>query len=170
MADELKNETQLSEKEKNDTALVTAIMGDVEGGDSLPTGFDSGKPTTQIAKVGHKLPPIEHRFKPGQSGNPSGKPKTKHIRDAALKIGLLDPVQLDTYKPKTVFEEMVLNAAKVIRNPDRNSAAAIQAFNALADRIDGKPKPSDEELDSNANKQVVVIGGSLIRKNQPTED
>jgi hypothetical protein len=53
---------------------------------------------------------------------------------------------------------------KVIRNPNRNSAAAVAAFNALADRIDGKPKPSDEELDSNANKQVVVIGGGLIGK------
>jgi hypothetical protein len=33
------------------------------------------------------MPPVEHRFKPGQVANPGGKPTTKHIRDAVLKIG-----------------------------------------------------------------------------------
>ena len=28
-------------------------------------------------KVGYKNPPVESRFKPGQSGNPSGRPKKK---------------------------------------------------------------------------------------------
>jgi hypothetical protein len=156
----------MAEEAKNETAN---IQDSEQDGKSLNIGTEIPEPTTKLAKVGYKMPPVEHRFKPGQVGNPGGKPKTKHIRDAALKIGSLDPEKLETYKPKTVFEEMVINAAKVMRNPSRNSSAAIAAFNALADRIDGKPKPSDEELDSNQNKNILVIPSGLMGK-QPTEE
>jgi len=158
----------VTSNEQEQTAMKDETDSPVDAitGKSQLNGADSGKPIGEIAKVGYKMPPVEHRFKPGNCANPSGKPKTKHIRDAALKIGSLDPDKLDTYKPKTVFEEMALNVAKILRNPRRNDGAAVAAFNALADRVDGKPKPSDEELDSNANKQVVVIGGGLLKKPQ----
>lgn len=154
---------------QNVTEEATEVTEEATEGKSRTIGNETGEPIREIAKVGYKMPPVEHRFKPGNNANPGGKPKTKHIRDAALKIGSLDPEKLETYKPKTVFEEMVINAAKVMRNPSRNSSAAIAAFNALADRIDGKPKPSDEELDSNQNKNILVIPSGLMGK-QPTED
>jgi hypothetical protein len=150
--------TQTREKDEQETELTEPTSSKSQG-----SGPEISKPTTEIAKVGYKMPPIETRFKPGQSGNPSGVRKTKHIRDAALKIGSLDPEKLETYKPKTVIEQMAVEVFKVIRNPNRNSAAAVQAFTALADRIDGKPKPSDEELDSSKN-MTVLIGGGLLRK------
>jgi hypothetical protein len=166
MEEELKQEPQSSETEKTVTATVKSddVIGKSQG-----NGSDSGKPTTEMAKVGYKMPPIEHRFKPGQVANPSGKPKTKHIRDAAIKISGLTAEQLETYKPKTVLEQATVELFKTILNPNRNSSAAVQAFNALADRIDGKPKPSDEELDSNQNKNILVIPGGLMNK-QPNEE
>lgn len=39
-------------------------------------GSDSERST---AAVGYKKPPAEHRFKPGTSGNPNGRPKKKEL-------------------------------------------------------------------------------------------
>lgn len=36
---------------------------------------DGEKVVQMPAKVGYRSPPVETRFKPGQSGNPSGRPK-----------------------------------------------------------------------------------------------
>lgn len=40
--------------------------------DSLTTGTGAGKP---LRRVGYGNPPVEHRFRKGQSGNPGGRPK-----------------------------------------------------------------------------------------------
>lgn len=43
-------------------------------------GSANGAPTN-AGMVGPGRPPVEHRFKPGTSGNPGGMPKgTKHVR------------------------------------------------------------------------------------------
>jgi hypothetical protein len=148
--------TQTREKDEQETR---SPQNSQDESNSLITAGNSAKPT---------WPPnqdalLRHRFKPGQSGNPGGKPKTKLIRDAMTKIGSLDAEQLETYKPKTVIERVTLEIYKTMLNPTRNSAAAVQAFNTAADRIDGKPKPSDEELDSSKN-MTVLIGGGLLRR------
>jgi hypothetical protein len=165
MAEELK-EAQTSPE----SAIIETSEGQSEdNGISHTTADEIVKPTGELQKVGYKMPPVGNRFKPGEQwrGNPGGQPKIKKVRKAMDKIGNLTPEQLETYKPKTILEMAALEMYKTTINPKRNSSAAVQAFNLIADRIDGKPKPSDEELDSNANKQVVVIGGGLIRK--PTE-
>jgi hypothetical protein len=43
-------------------------------------------------QVGNCKPPLEHRFKPGQSGNPSGKkPGTRSVRALFLKAAFARP-------------------------------------------------------------------------------
>ena len=32
-------------------------------------------PAAKIKPTGYKMPPVEHQFKPGESGNPGGRPK-----------------------------------------------------------------------------------------------
>ncbi|WP_295810450.1 DUF5681 domain-containing protein [uncultured Nitratireductor sp.] len=38
---------------------------------------DEKGPTPPVPGVGYRNPPVEHRFKPGQSGNPKGRPKKR---------------------------------------------------------------------------------------------
>ena len=33
-----------------------------------------------------RVPPVEHRFKPGQSGNPGGRPKKNHLAELGEKV------------------------------------------------------------------------------------
>lgn len=44
---------------------------------------DADRP--QVQASGRPLPPIEHRFQPGQSGNPGGRPKGALPRTAMLR-------------------------------------------------------------------------------------
>jgi hypothetical protein len=132
-------------------------------------GGDSGKSTGEITKVGYRMPPIEHRFKKGQVANPGGHPKTKHVREALMKIMEMPQEKLTTYEPKNGFEELAIAARKIALNPKVETsgalaAAAIAALEKIADRVDGKAKPSDEELNTKNQTQVVMIGGGLIGK------
>jgi Family of unknown function (DUF5681) len=47
------------------------------GGKSLVRSSGRARGPCVSLKTGYGRPPIEHRFKPGQSGNPRGRPKGK---------------------------------------------------------------------------------------------
>ena len=64
-----------------------------------------------------------YQFKPGQSGNPSGRPKATPITDA-LRQALSDPAELSK------FITAILKKAK---------KGDVKAFQAVADRLEGKP-------------------------------
>jgi hypothetical protein len=84
---------------------------------------------------------IEHQWKPGQSGNPGGRPKTKQVRDALQKL---------------VNELGLEPAVKAIYA--KASEGDVSAFKEIADRLDGKvaqPIAGDDELP--AVKQCLEI-------------
>lgn len=68
------------------------------------------------ASIGYKKPPIETQFKPGQSGNPVGHPKSALYSDALRrKLTEVDPT--DEHKrtyAEVLAEKAVLKARKVI--------------------------------------------------------
>lgn len=73
-----------------------------------------------------------HQWKPGQSGNPGGRPKTKQVRDALQK--LVNELGLEP-AVRAIY-------AKAI-NGD------VSAFREIADRLDGKvaqPVAGDDDL------------------------
>jgi hypothetical protein len=84
---------------------------------------ETGNP--EIAEAGKAT-----RFQPGQSGNPSGRPKdlvTRELRELMLRQCSLD-------KKKRSWGEVIAEAiGRKARNGD------VRAFEAIADRTDGKP-------------------------------
>jgi hypothetical protein len=77
----------------------------------------------QIAELG-----IKTRFKPGESGNPSGRPKTRIMSEMLASIGN----EVDAKSEKTIFQ---LAAEALL---DRVFSGDVQAFKEFADRVEGR--------------------------------
>ncbi len=77
---------------------------------------------------GGTVPPPEHRFKPGQSGNPGGRPKTKLITQAYRE--LLE--QLDPEERKTLAQKLARKAV------DQALKGSLAALKEITDRTEGK--------------------------------
>ena len=86
-------------------------------------------------KHGNNKPP--HLWKPGVSGNPRGRPKSKHALSEAIRAGV-DPA------------EMVERALAILRSPTTPASVKIQMWTALADRGWARP-PAERELTVTTN-------------------
>lgn len=77
-------------------------------------------------EVGYGKPPVETRFKPGQSGNPGGRPKGVSL--TALLREAMEQPDGET----TVAQELVNMAIREAK------AGNFQFFKEVLDRVDGK--------------------------------
>jgi hypothetical protein len=87
-------------------------------------------------------PPVEARWKPGQSGNPGGRPKT-HLLSEAFREALaeVDPKSQETYAIAIARKIVHLAADK----RTKLSSSLIMAIAEMADRTEGKPKQHIEQ-------------------------
>ncbi len=70
-------------------------------------------------------------FKPGQSGNPTGRPKSdKAIRDLA----------------RAHTQDALNTLSEIVKNPKASDTARVQACNAILDRGWGKPVQHNENV------------------------
>lgn len=68
-------------------------------------------------------PPTSGSFKPGQSGNPSGRPRIpEHVKEAA----------------RAHTSDAILTLAEIMRDQSQAGAARVSAANSLLDRAWGK--------------------------------
>ena len=90
------------------------------------------------------MPPVEHRFQPGESGNPGGLSKKRRISNAMERLLDLSMAELASYEPKTVAEGLAL---AIIRNgsidPRFTTHALERTEGKVADTIrhEGGPQP-----------------------------
>ena len=79
-------------------------------------------------------PPVSGRWKPGQSGNPGGRPKKKPISDGLVRLfAKLKDQELEEFN-----REIVQKAA----------GGDVSAWEKVTDRLEGKVSPSTEELEA----------------------
>lgn len=93
---------------------------------SRPTGKTTGKPTGKPFAKGNP-----YAFKPGQSGNPAGRPKSRTLSEAYRAL-LSQPLKDD---PTRTVADVV--AAAMVQNAFAGDVAAAKE---LADRTEGKAK------------------------------
>lgn len=95
------------------------------------------------------IPPEEHKFKPGQSGNPNGRPKGARSLSTILREMLEEEidVNIDGVKSRKQFQEVIIR--KLLKKANDGDMRAIEH---IFDRIEGKAK---QNLDVTSNGETV---------------
>jgi hypothetical protein len=104
----------------------------------------------------------EHRFKPGQSGNPKGRPKCKEISKALRELLASDR----PFRPKTGAEKLALTWFK------QSLKGNVPALVSLSDRCEGRPNISIGFGSANGDNVPTLIAAMTARSRQigPPED
>jgi len=85
-------------------------------------------------KVGKGLPPVATRFKPGQSGNPKGRPKSITLSEAYRReLAKVDPNDSEGRSFAEVLAEQMIVKAR---------GGDVSALRELGDRTEGKARQS----------------------------
>lgn len=90
--------------------------------------------------IGHGNPPIETRFRKGQSGNPAGRPKGSFGIKSAMRKALL----ANGRSGQTVVAELFGDLIEAARAGDRKVAAQVIA---LAMKLDPDEPPQAADVD-----------------------
>lgn len=82
-------------------------------------------------------PPAEHQFRPGQSGNPDGRPKGSFSIRTALRLKLqANPVNVEGEQIGKRAAEL---AQSLIDASDRGEDDLVKALTALIAEVEGRP-------------------------------
>lgn len=103
------------------------------------------------------VPPVETRWRPGESGNPTGKPKGSHSVRAALRRKLRKGYDSDTDSDDgeqlgTWARKLADDVAQAI---DEGDADKIRSIATIIDQAEGKP--TETRVNKGTGKLVVVL-------------
>ena len=108
---------------------------------------------TRMSTVGYKKPPEESRFKPGTSGNPSGRPKGAVSFRADFAAELAELVSEGHTKSRAIVKNLVSEAM----SGDAKAAMAVIVFCARLfpepDEADRQADPDQEYLEKLADRE-----------------
>ena len=105
---------------------------------------------------GHSKPPEETRFKPGESGNPKGRPKGSRNRSTIARKWLEamgQGVDLDGNEVELSYEDLI-TLAQIKKAKESGDTAA---YNALVDSAYGKARQAIDITEREPD-EVVEIG------------
>lgn len=94
---------------------------------------------------------------PGESGNPTGRPKSRKVTEALRMIMDLSPEKRKAYVPKDGHEELALQLVKSAVEGDGKFNQRVHAQALIYDRIEGKADISDSEADAMKGQRMIVM-------------
>jgi Family of unknown function (DUF5681) len=120
--------------------------------------IDPGAISDTPYAVGNKKPPRHTRFKPGQSGNPSGRPKGRTNFDTTLLKEFYKPVSATINgKPIKVTNDKLFAASLVKDGITKGPQSKLQ----LANRVERAEAKLAAEAEAEARKKAKAPNGDI---------
>jgi hypothetical protein len=122
-------------------------------------------------EVGYARPPASGRFKPGDVGNPKGRPKKKKTVGQIIEDGMMKRITLEENgrsRKVTVQELILLN---VMRSAARGDLAAVRVLFAMKERYQDSSatilNPSDLEAE---DRKIIEEHLAELRRREPQSE
>ncbi|MDU0343491.1 DUF5681 domain-containing protein [Bosea rubneri] len=119
--------------------------------------------------VGYRKPPPEHRFKPGETGNPRGRPKKSRNLNTLLEAELDRPVFIKEHgrhlriaKREAIVKRLVTDAI----NGDHRTLALL----LKAGRVTPQPEPIDFDIGSDADLEAYLQRALAARRKEALDE
>jgi hypothetical protein len=122
----------------------------------------AGRETSKRSDVGYARPPRDHQFKPGQSGNPKGRPKGAKNESTILREMLARKILIKVHgksRHTTIFEAILLRIIEDALRGDLKSAAF--TLNRYGNLVSGEvpstaTESNDQEIIDNYNQKIIA--------------
>ena len=123
-----------------------------QGGEELP----ANKAAEDDERVGYRRPPIGTRFRPGQSGNPRGRPKGARNLSTVIAAALGERVAVTENGRRRRITKLEAAIKQLVNRAASGEARATQLLLALVAANEARPAQSDADRLGEADAIVMA--------------